>query len=322
MRLFVRKKNSRAKWLVYGLVAVGVLGGLLLTRGIFAFTYYLPSVTIKLRGDAPDCPWPRIFSIYRSNLRFNELKAANRSALSIRDRDEDLRIDLISAPGRPFWIRRGGEVWDGGELLAHLIAEHDWIAEDSPRQVVRSGDIVLDCGAHVGVFTNKALQLGASKIVAIEPDPVNFECLRRNFAEEIAAGRVVLVEKGVWSSAGTLTLSLGVGNSGGGSMVWEEGGSTIEVPVTTIDSLVQELRLPRVDYIKMDIEGAEREALKGGTEVLRRFRPRLMLDSYHLPDDMEVLPAIIRRAHSDYSWSCGPCELDENRLVPHAIFYE
>jgi Methyltransferase FkbM domain len=74
----------------------------------------------------------------------------------------------------------------------------------------------------------------------------------------------------------------------------------------------------------MDIEGAEREALRGATRTLERFRPRLMLDSYHLPDDMKVLPAILRRAHPDYSLHCGPCEAAPGnpRLIPHVTFYE
>ncbi len=83
-----------------------------------------------------------------------------------------------------------------------------------------------------------------------------------------------------------------------------------------------ELGLPRVDYIKMDIEGSEREALKGAQGTLRKYRPRLMIDAYHRPDDPRVLPAIIRQAHSDYASFCGPCELAGQRLVPHTIFFE
>ena len=63
---------------------------------------------------------------------------------------------------------------------------------------IRRGDIVLDAGANVGVFTRKALWAGASKVIAIEPAPENLECLRRNFAAEIADGRVVVYPKGVW----------------------------------------------------------------------------------------------------------------------------
>ena len=46
-----------------------------------------------------------------------------------------------------------------------------------------------------------------------------------------------------------------------------------------------------------------------------------MLDSYHLPDDGVVLPAVIGQAHGDYSRTCGPCELWENKLLAHVTFY-
>ncbi len=184
--------------------------------------------------------------------------------------------------------------------------------------------IVLDCGAHVGVFTNKALELGAAKVVAIEPDPINVECLGRSYGEEIAAGRVIVVPKGVWSREQTIRLSLGL-TSAWNSFVRQVGENSIEVPVTTVDKLVAALGLPRVDYIKMDIEGAEREALQGASETLRRFQPRLMLDSYHRRDDMFVLPPLIRQANSLYAMICGPCEPfadDRSLLVPHVTYYE
>jgi len=68
----------------------------------------------------------------------------------------------------------------------------------------------------------------------------------------------------------------------------------------------------------MDIEGAEREALRGATETLARFFPELMLDSYHRPDDMQVLPTIIRKANPRYSMICGPCE---ETFTPHVTYY-
>jgi FkbM family methyltransferase len=133
----------------------------------------------------------------------------------------------------------------------------------NPNEAVRPADVVIDCGAHVGVFTQRALARGASKVVAVEPDPVNLECLRRNLSEEIAAGKVILVPKGVWNSVTTLTFSESTQNSGMNSFVQQERGTKMQLPVTTIDHLVEELQPGRVDYIKMDIEGSEREALKG-----------------------------------------------------------
>jgi hypothetical protein len=64
--------------------------------------------------------------------------------------------------------------------------------------------------------------------------------------------------------------------------------------VTDLDSFVQERALTRVDVIKLDIEGAEAAALKGMTDTLRRFRPRLMLTGYHNGmKDIITLPRLL-----------------------------
>jgi FkbM family methyltransferase len=254
---------------------------------------------------------------------FVEIRDALQPQVVVKDFDVKLHTELVQSAERSFWIPRGeSQEWDGGRLLTFLLAEQAWKGRANPRNTVRSGDIVLDCGAHVGVFTHTALRREAARVVAIEPDPLNLECLRRNFAQEIASGKVVVFPKGVWSSSTLLVLSESKLNSGSGSFVREGGGEKVEVPVTTIDNLVSELGLPRVDYIKMDIEGSEREALKGAQGTLRKYLPRLMIDAYHRPDDPRVLPAIIRQAHSDYASFCGPCELAGQRLVPHTMFFE
>lgn len=283
------------------------------------------AVSQKVRSNAPHCPWPRVWTFYSSGMDLLARVQSHGSQVSVVDTDDAFGIQLVRHPSRSFWVRTSGERWDGARLVPYLLAEHDWMSERHPVSKVRPGDIVLDCGAHIGTFTQRALDQGASKVIAIDPDAVQIECLRRNFASEIEAGRVILVEKGVWSSSGSLTLNVGVENSGMSSLVEETGGDTVDVPVTTIDELVSELGLERVDYIKMDIEGAEREALEGGLATIRAFQPRILLESYHRPDDMEVLPEILHRAHAEYAPYCGDCELTDdaaNRLVPHFIFWK
>lgn len=187
---------------------------------------------------------------------------------------------------------------------------------------MRPGDIVLDCGAHAGVFARQALALGAARVVAIEPEPLLAECLRRNFRAEIEVGKVEVAPLAVWSSPGSMTLENEAHNSGMSALVPAiRGMESVTVKVTTIDLLVAELGLPRVDYIKMDIEGAEREALRGAAAVLAKFRPRIMLDVYHRPDDMRVLPEVIRQANPAYGMSCGPCVSTGRQIIPHVAFF-
>jgi FkbM family methyltransferase len=298
---------------------LAIVAGLLLNRAV---STGWPAV-IKLRGNAPDCTWERIGSIHAEHSRFGALSRSFSQAVSVRQEESGAGIELVSSPGRAFWLRKSGKAMNGAELLAYLLAEHHWVAEMQSGQYVRPGDTVLDCGAHVGVFTYMALRHGAARVIAVEPDPINAECFRSNFQREISAGRVVLVPEGVWSKQTELDLSQGVSNSGTSGVVAPESTAVIKIRVNTIDNIIGNIGLSKLDFVKMDIEGAEREALAGAQETLRRFRPRLMLDTYHRPDDPAVLRRLIHRANPAYVEVCGPCEQNPQtaRIIPHVTFF-
>lgn len=282
---------------------------------------------MKLTGKLPECPLARVLSMVSDRKWFNAALERSKAEVSITGHDPALNIECVRTAERSFWVKQKGEGLDGAQFIAYLLAEHRWMIRSNPDNYVRRGDVVMDCGAHVGVFTHYALARGASKVIAVEPEPVNAECFRRNFAREIAGGVVILVPKGVWSSESTLELSVATSNSGMNSVVSDQGGAKIRVPVTTIDRMLEDLGVSRVDFIKMDIEGAEREALAGAANTVKRFRPRLMLDSYHRPDDPVVLSGLLRKFRPDYAQTCGPCEpIDspgpEQQYAPHVTYFE
>ncbi|MDR2600473.1 MAG: FkbM family methyltransferase, partial [Oscillospiraceae bacterium] len=74
----------------------------------------------------------------------------------------------------------------------------------------------------------------------------------------------------------------------------------IKVQTIDLDSFVNENNLPRIDFIKADIEGAERYMLMGAKQVLKDFAPKLSLCKYHLPDDSKVLKELILDANPNY----------------------
>jgi FkbM family methyltransferase len=230
-------------------------------------------------------------------------------------------LELWDTPAGPLWAPGRGRT---GYWLADLLAEAqaDPYAHGAVR--VRPGDVVLDCGASIGTFARKALSLGARTVVAIEPGPDSVECLRRNLAAEINAGRLIVYPKGVWNREGTLRLLIDSNSSLGDSLVFRRGAGQlgIEVPLTRIDTLVSELSLARVDFIKMDIEGSEQQALEGAQETLRRFRPRLALSAYHRREDPVRIPALVRAARPDYRLAGGPCAVGRYRLGPKVLFFE
>jgi len=147
------------------------------------------------------------------------------------------------------------------------------------------------------------------------------ECLRRNFAAEIADGRVVLYPKGIWDKDDVLKLQVDPADSARDTFVRPiEGAQFIEAPLTTVDKLVIELRLPKVDFIKMDIEGAEQKAVIGAKNTIARFRPRMALCIYHVRGDETMVPKLVHDAVPDYRVA-KTCLCLEDRVQPEVAFF-
>lgn len=230
-------------------------------------------------------------------------------------------FDLVQAPQGPFWIPSRNR-----EILAGMLIDQDDDVYGKGEHGIRAGDTVLDCGANVGVFTRKALSQGAGLVVAIEPAPENLLCLRKTFEDEIRAGRVIVYPKGVWDHDCELVLRTYDPQSGGDSVALKfphsHPGPTVQL--TTIDELTSELKLQSVDFIKMDIEGSERQALRGAKQTVARFRPRLAISLEHTPTDAEEIPALIWSLWPFLRTERGPCIWVStefvSRLQPEVVF--
>jgi FkbM family methyltransferase len=227
------------------------------------------------------------------------------------------------------WETRDGPVWtpkadDVGSILAAIFYRKSrWMSVDGTDLVpIQPGDVVMDAGAHLGESTRNALRLGASTVIAIEPSPDNVHAFRRNLATQIAGGRIVIVEKGVYDHEGVLAFENH--KSWDGQFVDEHGahgGKIEQLPVTTIDALVAQLGLTRLDFIKMDIEGSETYALKGAADTLRRFKPRLAIGTYHRPGDLESIHQIVLKANPAYREAPSRCFERDGRVFPNLLYY-
>jgi FkbM family methyltransferase len=235
------------------------------------------------------------------------------------------RLLKTTGDGVEIWATPRGFYWVPGiRSFFYTLAEQEMKIYGSGRFRVRPGDIVLDCGANVGVFTREALSAGAKVVVAVEPVPRKVECLKRTYEPEIRAGRVMIIGKGVWHEEGVLEMSI-FKNSVHDSFVLKnrdpDSLGTAQLPVTTIDNLVCELNLSRVDFIKMDLEGADRNALQGAQSTLAKYRPRLSIATEDLPDDYLVVPPIVRQAWPGYRCVGGPCHLESRfQIVPDVLY--
>ena len=145
-------------------------------------------------------------------------------------------------------------------------------------EVVRPDDVVFDVGAHVGFYALLASELVVpnGEVCAFEPDPRNLSYLRRHvrlnhcgnvriFA--MAVGRkksVSSFEEGRDSSQGHLSMN----------------GGSLFVPVVSLDDLLADGKIPVPDCIKIDVEGAELEVLKGARFLLQSDHPSIFLATH------------------------------------------
>jgi FkbM family methyltransferase len=162
---------------------------------------------------------------------------------------------------------------------------------------VKPGDVVIDAGAWIGDFSAYAAAKGA-EVYAFEPTTEIF-CLLEETAALNKPALIHPVKKGLGASETSVPLFID-GNPWGNSISIKRGAKHETIDITTVDAFVSANNLPRVDFIKADIEGAERDMLRGAVNVLKTFAPRLALCTYHLPDDPEVLEALIKEANPRY----------------------
>jgi hypothetical protein len=277
----------------YLLVAVaGLLINAVFFPQLFATGW---AVAMKVSSNGEFCSWSRTLTYYSRLTDFDEIHQRVKSGFQVKEQDEAAQLQKIRSPGlRDLWAPQL-ETDGGTRDYSWFLAEQEWLAVSNREDYVQPGDVVLDCGARMGIFVAKALQRGAAKVIAIDTDPLYVESLRRNFRTEIAFGRVVLAPVSLSESDGM-----------------------------TIDSLVSSLKLARVHFIRMDLRGKEREALRGAKRTIQHDRPRVMLDLSRRPDDVTVLPGLLRSVHANYRSVCGPCLSDHrqsNSLIPHVVYF-
>ena len=174
----------------------------------------------------------------------------------------------------------------------------DWHYYEVPETRVEPGDVVLDCGAAEGLFSLEAME--RARCIAVEPSPLFFECLERTFHR---SDKVQIVKCALSSSEGYAYLSRGTLNSAltGGTGDAPAVGAD-EVRTVTVDRLVRELGLTRVDYIKGDLESFELEVLKGAERTIRDYMPKIAMTTYHPGNDWKEMRDYVLSLAPGYAW--------------------
>ena len=160
-------------------------------------------------------------------------------------------------------------------------------------QFLSDGAVCIDGGANQGIYTLAfATAVGDSgHVIAVEPmeDPI---VVLREGARINDLTNITVLQKVLYEHEGELTLDHTKG-IGGASILRDHGGrSTTPVEATTIDHIVDDLSLNRLDLVKMDIEGAELAALQGAEHTLCTLQPILSVEAH--PDEFSAIKAFVQ----------------------------
>jgi FkbM family methyltransferase len=161
---------------------------------------------------------------------------------------------------------------------------------------IEEGYVILDCGAYSGdTALSFAHRIGPTgRIYSFEFVQSNLEIFNRNLSlNPHLSERIEVINQPLWCLS---EIPMFIADYGPASNVGFEpinSNNTSTVKTISIDDFINERKPGRVDLIKMDIEGAELEALKGGKETICKFRPNLALSIYHKPEHFFQLAKFI-----------------------------
>ena len=178
----------------------------------------------------------------------------------------------------------------------------------------RAGDVVLDCGACIGevsmLFAGMAVPGG--EVHLFDPMPLHARFCRYQASLNPAYADAIHVNA---LAVGDRTHA-GVETTVASDRIDPAARVGDDFPSTTLDDYARD-HLRRVDFIKMDIEGAEIAALNGAARVLREFRPRLAISGYHKPEDLWEIPNRIKDLNPGYALAFG----HHTPIIWESVFY-
>lgn len=191
-----------------------------------------------------------------------------------------------------------------GELLTYkwVLGIHDFLFKQysSDKFKINPGDVIIDAGAFVGdtavIFNQESsgdCVIHSFELLDENILLLNFNLKKFNISESVTINKLALSD-----TSGSTVFINKKQVQGATSILGAEEGEGIET--ITIDDYVNFKGIQNLDLIKMDIEGAERLALKGSLDSIRKFKPKLAICIYHLWDDVIEIPKIIKSTGVDY----------------------
>lgn len=172
---------------------------------------------------------------------------------------------------------------------------------------VSESDVVIDAGGFVGdtaiYFARRCGKSG--RVYSFEPIPRIVEIARRNLVLNALDDVVEMVPAALSDTCGKFEFM----DLASGSRVTEPGrpqtgsqASVVDVAAVTLEAFLEENRVPRVDFLKSDLEGWDMAFLRGAAETIRAHRPKCGLTLYHKAEDILEIPQFLQRLDPGYKF--------------------
>ena len=188
---------------------------------------------------------------------------------------------------------------------------------------VRRDDVVIDAG---GCWGDTALYFAyevgeTGQVYSVEFINSNLKIMEKNLQLNNALRkRIKIVERPLWSKPDVALYFKDRGPSSRGALEVANGDEeSVRHTTTTIDAMVEQNQLSKVDFIKMDVESAEPEALRGAEKTIRQFRPKLAISVYHSVSDFVDVFEFVSSLNLGYKFYLGHYTMHWHETVLFAV---
>lgn len=188
---------------------------------------------------------------------------------------------------------------------------------DLPYFIPKENEFFIDVGGLDGSSTKDFFQWtnnNYSKSIIFEPNPIEYKVCKDKM---LNYNNVKVVNKGLWHKKEVLKFFKNQGYIGCGRI--ESGGEETIETISLDEYLENEKEIGIPTFIKMDIEGAELNALKGAEQTIRKYKPKLAISIYHKPEDIWEIPSILLDFVSDYKFYIRHYNIDTAETVLYAL---
>lgn len=160
---------------------------------------------------------------------------------------------------------------------------------------VQPGEVVIDVGASYGAYTLTALDAGADWVMAFEPEPSIADDLRRNIRANYWEDRAAVFQEALSDKTESLDMREYAPH-------WPQQCITGRYAARALDDVASLMQ--RIDWLKVDVEGCEERVLRGALDLIKRTRPRIIVECHTFLD--AGIPDRVRALLPKYSWEEVP----------------